>query len=204
MSNVGLLYVGAILFINGLALMGIVRGNGATPLNWFVGILQVVTPTYLIMTADGDTQQIFSAGGLYLFGFTYLYVAMSNTWNFDATGLGCYSLFVAVVAVGYAIVNAVKYDDHAFMVIWLQWAFLWFLFFLLMGRGKSDLEWFTGAIAALQGWITGAIPAFLLLIGVWQSTSISLLAAAEAAVFVVGAVALWSVRRRTAQTVTST
>ena len=41
MSNVGLLYVGAILFINGLSLMGIVRGKGATPLNWFVGVLQV-------------------------------------------------------------------------------------------------------------------------------------------------------------------
>jgi len=197
MSNVGLLYVGAILFINGLSLMGIVRGKGATPLNWFVGGLQIITPTYLIFTANGDMNQIFSAGGLYLFGFTYLYVAMNNTWGFDATGLGYYSLFVAVVAVGYAIVNAVKFGDYAFGVIWLQWAFLWFLFYLLMGRGLDQLGWFTGGIAVLQGWITGAIPAFFLLIGVWQEVSIVALAVAEAVIFIIGALLLWSKRPKT-------
>ncbi len=197
MSNVGLLYVGAILFINGLSMMGIVRGKGATPLNWFVGGLQIITPTYLIFTASGDMNQIFSAGGLYLFGFTYLYVAMNNTWGFDATGLGYYSLFVAVVAVGYAIVNVVKFGDYAFGVIWLQWAFLWFLFYLLMGRGLDRLGWFTGGIAALQGWITGAIPAFFLLIGVWQEASIVALAVAEAVIFVIGALLLWSKRPTT-------
>lgn len=205
MSNVGLLYVGAILFINGLALMGFVKGTGATPLNWFVGFLQVVTPTYLIFTANGDVDQIFSAGGLYLFGFTYLYVALNNTWGFDATGLGYYSLFVAIVAVGYAVVNAVNYGDYAFFVIWLQWAFLWFLFYLLMGRGISTLAWFTGGIAALQGWITGAIPGFLLLIGVWQETSVLTLAAIEAILFIGGAAILWSKRPsvRDSETVTS-
>lgn len=196
MRNAGLLYVGAILFINGLALMGIVRGSGATPLNWFVGLLQVVTPTYLIMTAAGDTQQIFSAAGLYLFGFTYLYVAMNNTWGFDATGLGHYSLFVALIAIGYAVVNAVEYGDHAFMVIWLQWAFLWFLFYLLMGRGLGSLEWFTGGVAALQGWITAAIPAFLMLIGVWQEMSSAVLAGGEAVVFLVGTSLLWAMRKK--------
>lgn len=64
MGNVGLLYVGAVLFINGLALMGIVKGTGATPLNWFVGLLQVVTPTVLIIMARGDADQIFHASGL--------------------------------------------------------------------------------------------------------------------------------------------
>lgn len=199
MSNVGLLYVGAILFINGLALMGVVRGAGATPLNWFVGLLQVVTPTYLIMTANGDAQQIFSAGGLYLFGFTYLYVAMNNTWKFDPTGLGYFSLFVAVVAVAYAVVNAVEYGDYAFAVIWLQWAVLWFMFFLLMGLGKSGLQWITGGIAALEGWLTGAVPAFLLLIGVWQKVPVGALAAIEAVVFLAGVVVLWGARRRPAE-----
>ena len=64
MGTVGLLYVGAILFINGLALMGLVKGSGATPLNWFVGFFQVVTPTYLIFTANGNPDQIIGASGL--------------------------------------------------------------------------------------------------------------------------------------------
>jgi hypothetical protein len=80
MLTVGLLYVGAVLFLNGLLLIGVVEGRSAAPLNLFVGALQVVTPTYLIFTAAGDpqqiAQQILVASGLYLFGFTYLYVGI--------------------------------------------------------------------------------------------------------------------------------
>ncbi|MDH3295401.1 MAG: AmiS/UreI family transporter, partial [Acidimicrobiia bacterium] len=54
MGNVGLLYVGAILFLNGVMLLGWVDSRSAAPLNLFVGLLQVVTPTYLIFTSGGD------------------------------------------------------------------------------------------------------------------------------------------------------
>lgn len=190
MGTVGLLYVGAILFINGLALMGRVKGTGATPLNWFVGFLQVVTPTYLIFTADGNADQIIGASGLYLFGFTYLYVAMNNTWGHDGTGLGYYSLFVAIIAIFFAVINLVRYSDYAFFVIWLQWSFLWYLFYLVLGRERSELTWFTGGVAAVQGWITAAIPAVLMLAGLWQSVPSLWLGIAEAVVFVIAAIIL--------------
>ncbi len=169
MGNVGLLYVGAVLFINGCALMGLVRGNGAVPLNIFVGLLQVITPTYLIFTADGNTDVVFGASGLYLFGFTYLYVAMNTIWGFEGTGLGFFSLFVAIAAVGYAVVNVVAYQDYAFAVIWLLWAYLWWLFFQLLGRGREGLTVWTGVVAAVEGWFTAAVPAFLLLTGWWDA-----------------------------------
>ena len=167
MGNVGLLYVGAILFLNGMALMGFVKDRGAVPLNIFVGLLQVITPTYLIFTANGDPDTIFGASGLYLFGFTYLYVAMNTIWGFDGTGLGWFSLFVAVAAVAYAVVSAVR-GDYAFAVIWLLWAYLWWLFFELLGRERGELAAYTGAVAAVEGWTTAAIPAFLLLLGKWD------------------------------------
>ena len=166
MGNVGLLYVGAVLFINGCALLGWVRGNGAVPLNVFVGLLQVLTPTYLIFTADGNTDVIFAASGLYLFGFTYLYVAMNTIWGFEGTGLGFFSLFVAIAAVGYAVVNVVTYQDYAFGLLW---AYLWWLFFQLLGRDREGLTAWTGAVAAVEGWSTAAIPAFLLLTGWWDA-----------------------------------
>ena len=169
MGNVGLLYVGAVLFINGCALLGWVRGNGAVPLNIFVGLLQVITPTYLIFTAGGDTDVIFGASGLYLFGFTYLYVAMNTIWGFEATGLGFFSLFVAIAAVCYAVVNVVTYENYAFGVIWLLWAYLWWLFFQLLGRDRDGLTAWTGAVAAVEGWFTAAVPAFLLLTGWWDA-----------------------------------
>lgn len=176
MANVGLLYVGAILFINGLALLGVVRSNGAVPLNIFVGVLQVVTPTWLIISSGGDTDQIYAASGLYLFGFTYLYVAFNTIWGFDPTGLGWFSLFVAIAAVGYAVVSAYR-GDYAFAVIWLLWAYLWWLFFELLGRGREGIARYTGAVAAIEGWTTAAIPAFLLLIGAWGEFPNVLLAA---------------------------
>ena len=167
MGSVGLLNVGAVLFLNGCMLLGWVDTRAAVPLNIFVGILQVITPTYLIFTADGNNTQILAASGLYLFGFTYLYVAF-NLWNdLDGTGLGYFSLFVAICAVVYAVISF-RDKDYAFGVIWIYWSFLWLLFFFLLGRGQESLGRYTGAVAAVQGWVTGAIPAFLLLTGGWK------------------------------------
>jgi uncharacterized membrane protein len=190
MGSVGLLYVGAILFLNGCMLLGWIDAKSAAPLNIFVGILQVVTPTYLIFTANGDTAQILGASGLYLFGFTYLYVAF-NLWNnLDGSGLGFFSLFVAICAIGYAAVSF-NDGDYAFGVIWLYWSYLWLLFFLLLGRKKESLGRYTGAVAAIQGWVTGAIPAFLLLTGRWQELNNATVAIALAVfgVVVFGALA---------------
>ena len=167
MGSVGLLYVGAVLFLNGCMLLGWVDTRAAVPFNIFVGILQVITPTYLIFTADGDMTKILAASGLYLFGFTYLYVAF-NLWNdLDGTGLGFFSLFVAICAVAFAVISF-RDQDYAFGVIWIYWAFLWALFFLLLGLGRDSLGRYTGAVAAIQGWVTGAIPAFLLLTEGWE------------------------------------
>ncbi|MFV0463668.1 MAG: AmiS/UreI family transporter [Nostocoides sp.] len=186
MSSVGLLYVGAVLFINGCGLLGLVRGTGTVPMNVFVGLLQAITPTWLIMSSGGDPDVIFGASGLFLFSFTYLYVAWNAIWGTDPTGVGYFSLFVAIAAVAYALVNIIKYQDYAFGVIWLLWAVLWALFFLLLGLGREHLTRVTGAVALVEGWTTAAIPAFLLLIGWWSGKSSGVLAGAVAVVTVLG------------------
>lgn len=169
MGSVGLLYVGAVLFLNGVMLLGWIDGKSAGPLNIFVGLLQVITPTYLIFTADGDVNQILGASGLYLFGFTYLYVAFNLFFDLDGSGLGFFSAFVAGCAVVYAGLNFWRegFGDNAFGVIWLYWAFLWGLFFVILGLGKDHLNRYVGAVTAIQGIVTGAIPAFLLLTDRW-------------------------------------
>lgn len=164
MGAVGLLYVGAILFLNGTMLLGWIDGKSAAPLNVFVGVLQVVTPTYLIINADGDATKILAASGLYLFGFTYLYVGWNLLADLDGSGLGMFSLFVAVAAVVYSVINF-QAGDPVFGVIWLYWSFLWVLFFLVLARRRDGLGRYTGAVAAIQGGVTGALPAFLLLTG---------------------------------------
>ncbi len=165
MADVGLLYVGAVLFLNGLMLLGTVDAKSVIPINIFVGLLQVVTPTYLIFTANSNADVVFNASGLYLFGFTYLYVAFNQWLGLSGTGLGYFSLFVAIAALAYAYQNFVVFNDNAFGVIWLCWSFLWALFFVILGLERDEFNRYTGAVCAIEGWVTGAIPAFLLLTG---------------------------------------
>jgi hypothetical protein len=168
---VGLLYVGAILFLNGVMLLGWVEAKSAAPLNLFVGALQVITPTYLIFTSGGDADTILAASGIYLFGFTYLYVGINLLGGLDGTGLGWFSLFVAAAAVVYSALNFTKFNDAGFGVIWLYWCFLWGLFFVLLGLKRERIGRYTGAVAAIEGIVTGAIPAFLLMTGQWQTNT---------------------------------
>jgi len=190
-SAVGLLYVGAILFLNGTMLLGWIDSKSAAPLNIFVGLLQVVTPTYLIISANGDMTKILAASGLYLFGFTYLYVGWNLLGDLDSTGVGMFSLFVAIAAVVFSVINF-NNSDPVFGVIWLYWAFLWLLFFFLLGRKMDGLGRYTGAVAAIEGWVTGVLPAFLLLTGhitFISANTFAILLAVVFAVIVFGALA---------------
>ena len=171
MAAVGLLYVGAVLFVNGLALVGLVKGTSMIPMNLFVGILQVITPFYLIFTAEGDQAVIVGASGLFLFGFTYLYVAMNNAFNLDGTGLGWFCLFVAITACVYSYWNFANSEaltgagavGDLLGVLWASWAVLWLLFWIVLGLGKTSFTIFTGAWCAAQGIYTGLVPALVLI-----------------------------------------
>ncbi|MGX9133192.1 AmiS/UreI family transporter [Rummeliibacillus sp. JY-2-4R] len=176
MSNVGLLYVGCILFINGLMILGKIDGKSAGVFNIFIGCLQIFTPIYLIITANGDSATILSAAGLFLFGFTYLYVGISNLADFPSNGVGYYSLWVSILAFIYAFINISYFSDLKFGLIWLMWSFLWLLFYLLLARG-ANIAIYTGWVALIQSWITCTIPAILLLIGEWDIISNSFMIA---------------------------
>ena len=169
MGNVGLLYVGAVLFLNGLMLIGKVSGKSAGVLNFFVGAMQVVFPTVVIIQSGGDPDVIFGAAGIYLFGFTYLYVALNQWTGIGGEGLGWFSLFVVVCAVVIAFINFTKYADPAFGVIWLLWAILWAMFFLLLAQGRDSIGVTTGWFTIFLSFLTGTIPALMLLGGVFVS-----------------------------------
>ncbi|MFD0890952.1 AmiS/UreI family transporter, partial [Streptosporangium algeriense] len=195
MATVGLLYVGAVLFINGMMLLGKVDARAAAVFNLFVGALQVITPTVLIIAAGNRADAILGASGLFLFGFTYLYVGIGLLGGFDTTGVGYFSLFVAITALGFSFANFRIIGDKPFGVIWLYWAFLWLLFFLLLGLKHEHLTVYTGWVTAIQGWVTAAIPAFLLLTGYWQRWNQDLLAVLLAVFGVVVFGGLWLLTR---------
>lgn len=185
MGSVGLLYVGAVLFVNGLMLLGAVPPKSAAILNLFVGALQCAIPTAMLIQAHGDAAEILAASGLYLFGFTYLYVGIGNLTGLDPRGVGWFSAFVAAAAVVYSLVSFTVVHDPVFGVIWLAWAGLWTLFFLVLGAGRDDLTRFTGWTALLLSQPTCTVPAFLALTGnLPTSPGIAALWAAALAVLV--------------------
>ncbi|MBK0420824.1 transporter [Leucobacter sp. CSA2] len=169
MSSVGLLYVGAVLCINGLMLLGLIPAKAAAAMNLFVGGMQVVFPTIILVQSGGDPAIILGASGLFLFGFTYLYVAWNALTGASGEGLGWFSLFVACCAVVYGILQFTTVHDPVFGMIWFSWAALWLLFFLLLALGKDSLDRWTGWFALFLGVATGAVPAFLLLTGAYRT-----------------------------------
>lgn len=173
MAAVGLFYVGVVLFMNGLMLLGLIEPKATAIINLFVGSLQVITPTYLIFTANGDKNTIILASGLYLFGFTYLYVGIGLLAELDSTGVGYFSLFVAIAALAYSFTNFTQLADPPFGVIWLYWSVLWALFFVLLGLKREILTRYTGWVAAIEGFVTAAIPGFLLITGRWPTNGVT-------------------------------
>ncbi len=125
-------------------LLGKIPGKSAAIMNFFVGAMQVVFPTIILSQANGDPAVILGASGLYLFGFTYLYVGLNQIFGLPGEGLGWFSLFVAFVAVVFGVLQFIQVEDPLFGVIWFLWAILWTLFFLLLALGKDSLNDFTG------------------------------------------------------------
>ena len=166
MSDVGLMFVGAVLFVNGLLLLGRVDAKGAATFNLFVGALQVAIPFYLIATAP-TTSDILLDSGIFLFGFTYLYVGISNLAGQEPRGLGWYSAWVAIMAAAFGITNIVKFHDPTIGLLWLQWSVLWALFWLVLGLGITRLTPLTGWCTLILSFTTCTIPGFLLLLGEW-------------------------------------
>jgi hypothetical protein len=166
MSSVGLLFVGAVLFLNGLLFLGKADPKGVAVFNLFVGALQTAIPFYLIATAKGP-EEILAAAGIFLFGFTYLYVGIVNLAGLNSGGIGWYSLWVAVMATGFGLTNILRFHDTPTGLLWLQWAVLWGLFWVVLALGVERLTALAGWLTMILSVTTCSIPGFLLLLGEW-------------------------------------
>ena len=166
MGAIGLLFSGAALFLNSLMLLGKAEEKSVAFFNILVGALQVVTPIYLIITSDQSNWSMFNNGAVFLFGFTYLYLGTTILKGFDSSGLGWYSLWVAMIALVYAAVYFIQEKDALNTFIWVMWAFLWFLFYLSSAL-KKPYEAYIGKVAFVQSWVTLTLPSLFMLLDLW-------------------------------------
>jgi hypothetical protein len=166
MSNVGLMFVGAVLFINGLLFLGKIDARGAAVFNLFVGALQVVVPFYLIAHA-ATANDILLDAGLFLFGFTYLYVGIINLAGVSGVGLGWYSAWVSMLALAFGITEFTRFHATTTGLLWLQWSVLWAMFFVVLALGRERWTAVAGWTTLIMSFTTCTIPGYLLLLGDW-------------------------------------
>lgn len=158
------MFTGAVLLVNGLALVGKVDPTSVAFFNIIGGLLNV---GIAISTGIGDNT--FGAAQLFLFGFTYLWMAYNAlTKQTDWRAFGWYCAFVAAMAFPTA---AMTYSDGApwFGTFWITWGVLWYLFFLMFGLGvtfRRSTE-FAGVTTILIGVATAMVPGYLLTSGAW-------------------------------------
>ena len=167
MLGLALLYVGAVLFLNGLWLMGRIGDREIAIINIFSGLLTAAVAAYLAFGPNADDQSIRAGALTLLFSFTYLWVAYNRFQDVDGRGLGWYSLFVAITVVPVAVVQFMDASSplgYWLGVCWAAWAVLWFMYFLLLAMQKPIVK-AAGAMTSIQGVLTAWLPGYLILEG---------------------------------------
>lgn len=159
-----LLFVGVVLIVNGLTLMGRIEPREAAVLNVLVGSLSAFAAAVGAVQATTPADYLAVGSGL-LFAFTYLYLACVHWFKLNGAGLGWYSLFVAITALPLSW-NAHAIGDMRMAGIWLIWSSLWFLFFLDLCTAVR-LRRFLAPYTIVVGIVTCWIPGMLMLLSKW-------------------------------------
>lgn len=157
MLGVSLLYVGAVLTINGIGRLTEIDGKSLAVMNFFTGGLSVIANVILLVCGE-----YYAAATGLLFGFTYLFIGLNAVFNLDGRVLGWFSLFVAINTVPAALLSLLQGADPLFFVIWLAWGILWLLIFVESVL-KKDLHHTVPVLLILEGIGTAWVPAWLLL-----------------------------------------
>ena len=157
MLGVSLLYVGAVLTINGIGRLTEIDGKSLAVMNFFTGGLSVIANVILLVCGE-----YYAAATGLLFGFTYLFIGLNAVFNLDGRVLGWFSLFVAINTVPAALLSLLQDADSLFFVIWLAWVILCLLIFVESVL-KKDLHHTVPVLLILEGIGTAWVPAWLLL-----------------------------------------
>lgn len=165
--GLSLLYVGAVLTLNGLWLLGQIGDREIVVINVATGFITLSVALYLAFGPVSDAENIRAATLTLLFTITYFWVAHNRLAAVDGRGLGWFSLFVAITIVPVAI-NSVATASTGIDIWmgwnWIVWAGLWLLFFLLLAR-KMPIQGPVGVVTFSAGVLTGWLPGLLVLEG---------------------------------------
>src|ERR1700692_2556003 len=167
--GLALFWVGAVLCLNGIWLLGRIGDREIAVIDVFVGTLTLLVALFLACGPGATGGSIKAAALTLLFSFTYYWVAW-NRWNgADGRGLGWFCLFVAITCAPISLetlMTAKTLWDYWLGICWVSWGVLWLCFYLLRAGGRKELTKFTGTLCTLEGIYTGWVPGYLLLTGI--------------------------------------
>ncbi|MCS5480847.1 amidase substrates transport protein [Corynebacterium sp. YIM 101645] len=201
MSSIALLFVGAVLLVNGLVFLGRVDAKAAIPVNLLVGALLVLTALVpavtLSATAPDFRSAAFGSVGFLLFGFTYLTVGANSLFGGTGTALGWYCGWASMIAAVLATVNFTGSADPLMAWLWAAWSALFLSFFLALVGGGPETGQAAGTLAVLQSVTTASVPGLLMIDGSWATTSVTLVAVVQIVAVLVCAGVAVMLRSRT-------
>lgn len=156
-----LLYVGAVLFINGIWLLGKISDHEVSVINVLVGLLSFLIAFQLIFQEPDNVIKVSAGAFTLLFSITYLWVGANQWLKADGRGLGWFCLFVSVTAAVIGI-HATQDMGSSFKIWntinWFSWSGLWLSYFILLALAKSiqrSVAIYTLICAIFTGWLPG-------------------------------------------------
>jgi hypothetical protein len=164
--GMGLLFVGGVLFVNGMWLLGYGANRDVAIFNFLTGIITFLIVLWWAFGGNASDGTPFNAAGTMLFSFTYLWIGANAIRGVeDQRSFGWYCFFVALTAAptGYLVLLT---GDIGLTALWWVWAVLWAAFFILLGLQRDDLTvpvgWFTAATG-----VATAVAGYLMAAGFW-------------------------------------
>ncbi|RTR01128.1 AmiS/UreI family transporter [Halomonas nitroreducens] len=155
------LYVGAVLVLNGLWLLGRIEDREIQAINFLVGGVSLAVAAYAAFGPGADAASVRAAAMTLLFAFTYLWVAINRRNGSSGHGLGYFCLFVALTALPTGVLQlAVAEGGWWSGANWLAWSLLWFGFYLMLCH-RPGLQPLMGRTSLAQGLVTAWVPGYL-------------------------------------------
>lgn len=161
-----LLFVGAVLVLNGLWMAGRISDREIVVINFVTSAITGTVALVSLLRAD-DIADVRGVAVTLLFSVTYLWVALNRFNGSDGSGLGWFSLFVAlsVLPETYRTLStAATFMDVWMGLNWAAWSGLWFMYFLVLAL-KKPIQRQTSLVTFSSGVLTAWMPALFMMYG---------------------------------------
>jgi acid-activated urea channel len=168
-GNLGiyLLFVGITLVVNGAARFTKIDGKSVALMNALTALVIIVGSLINFNNSTGTGDYVNVASG-FLFGFTYIFIALNYWLNLDWRVFGWFSLGVTIWALFHAILSF-QVGSWSFVYLWVIWALLWLNGFLDTVVGMKSMGKIFPYLSIVVGVAGAFVPALMMLTDTWPA-----------------------------------